>query len=345
MGSLQPVWFRWLVFILNLLTAIICVRIVYQEYQKVRTSSNNHENKYQKLLTISAFSVYILCTIYHILRMIRAFDCDGWAMTTNELSYFIMKIFITFYQIARLQYCFSAEQVHSKYGYSKYVFIWLYIHGVAILLFAIIDSSLEITSINGKYNVPYICHVVLDKTHSNWFNIGRFSWYVAWDVTVLVLYTWKCYQFYKKQRLFGNIDKSIVLRIKFILSKILFLTLLIFMESGILITLYYLDYSERSIASAVVYNICAAFVGLIDCYLIYLMRSHNDEQYIKFLMMLDNLKICICFKCFIDYGLHYTEKQRADQDHEKRRNTINTKTNVGKLPERMQTEMSAVSQV
>eukprot|EP01084_Bolivina_argentea_P199036 340639_1 len=140
--------------------------------------------------------------------------------------------FLTYYQIARLKYCFSAKYCE-KYGYSDRLFKILYIWGTIAILFGfIIDFIIYAEEDKGnlgciysatKWYVPLVYFV-----YSPLFYI--------WDWTVLVLYIIKMVQFTRKKSVIQNDMNDIVYqKVKFLLEKMLLLTIIYEVTGGIVL--------------------------------------------------------------------------------------------------------------
>ena len=181
---------------------------------------------------------------------------------------------ITMYQIVRLQYVFSANQVHSKkYGYSKYIFIVLYIYGVLLMLSLITAVWFAFNvEANGKYG----CSV--QSTEYATIILGIYSiGYLIWDLTVLFMYILK---FCQSRRRFVNTtspdNHTIFKKINFILTKILILTL-IYEIKGIS-SVFIIQFTSNTIINVVVIMTDEFVIALA----IYLMGEQNNDEYIMF---------------------------------------------------------------
>ena len=128
------------------------------------------------------------------------------------------------------------------------------------------------------------------------------AWYFVWEWSVIGLYIRKCHQFWSRKQ--GQ--EIVQLRIKFILSKILMLTIFIELSGSIIIVL--VDVFENSLVGVVCYCFLVTWDGCFVAYIMYLMLSHNDDEYFELIKLLNKIKVCICFKCFINQGLWYLEK-------------------------------------
>ena len=96
----------------------------------------------------------------------------------------IVQTFLTFYQIARLKYCFSTKN-SKQYGYSDKLFKFLYIFGVIVIICGVYiqfgNYTIYTSSKNGHFGCLY--------------SLQNFIWvliysalYYTWDWLVLSLY-------------------------------------------------------------------------------------------------------------------------------------------------------------
>ena len=311
---IEPTWFAWLCSIFMVLIIIAYSRIVWRDYKNLQQLKQDEHtySKYQNRLRIFALSTMIWCGVLGIAEIMRLLFCGPFAVSLVELAFFSIRIFTTFYQLARLQYCFSAQQIHSdKYGYSNKTFICLYISGIAMVLMLIIkfilDIILSVVNPNEVSKENFLCNVDHDANDSiiNTFDtlimaVSFFIFYLIWDWIIIILYIKKCYQFEKKSDNVGNMTESVKLRVKYILSKILFLTILIEIKTTLsLVSSQLLYIFPEFILYLILYWILAIFDGFVCTYLISLMLSHNDDKYIKFIVVIQKMKCHIQILIYI----------------------------------------------
>ena len=262
--------------------------------------------------------------------------------------FYLIRITITFYQTSRLQYTFSSEQIHStKYGLSKCTFALLYFNVICFIVIFIISTIADIAIMDVKYlSGRYVCVSAEGETFfGDWMTLF-FIWFLLWDWTVMGIYFYKCYQFARKNM--DNVDDKVKLRIKFILSKISFLTILLEIEAAIFLVLGRLNAVSKGtggIGLRVIGWMLISFDGLFCAYIVWLMLSHNDDKYVQFIKVLDRMKICCCFQWFINNVMLYSEeKQLGDVviEEEKAKDLTYTDHNI---PEKIQMEVSMASQM
>ena len=349
---LRPTWFRLLLSVLFLLVTFACSYIVWKEYHKRKQLTQSVDiSKYQKRLNI--FSMICLSLVASDATIhIFSFWLCGYTRPFSIYNWLAVRIFITFYQTARLQYCFSSDQVHSeKYGYSNGVFVWLFIQGAFLLIMITIDLILELTIKHVKsVNIAFRCSVDISFGTEYGLVDAIFDWvviiwYYVWDWTIIFLYIRKCYQFFRKNM--GTMDEIIAFRIKFILNRILLLTLLLEVDSLICIGIDNLYYRFPNVWTGLLQYIVTAFDELINAYFVYLMLSHNDDEYIKFIEIVEKLKLCncCCMKWVINNALLYGEEKQLESVRPRKQKTKDMTYTDHELPQRLKTQMVTQSKL
>ena len=130
--TFKPLWILLRLF--GYIVAVcFCGFIFIKEYSKRKTQISLHKTSiYQKLLNIWSLMIIIysiLTCIFAAISLIPIYIfCYLGTIFTSTL-WAHCKDLLTFYQIARLQYCFLNKQIHSKqYGYPQYLFYIYYIY-------------------------------------------------------------------------------------------------------------------------------------------------------------------------------------------------------------------------
>ena len=132
----------WLSRTLYPLTILILIRIIYKNVTKQAGQNNKvGHNIYQTWLNRFSLSsmVCIAFTLFfgitHKIPVICLYLNAKFAIITWTLS----RLTVTFYQIMRLKYCFSSQQVHSsKYGYNNWIFRVLFLWVTMLVAFMVI---------------------------------------------------------------------------------------------------------------------------------------------------------------------------------------------------------------
>ena len=248
-----------------------------------RIKNGNHYNFYDKMLDIWSSIFIFLVIINALLWMLAKLSVLClFTMVSASILQSNMKILLTCYQITRLQYCFSMQQIHSKkYGYSIYIFIILYIIGLLIscsFIILIIQMNYFIHDSYGCFNSWK------GPKQIQYLNYIQYTYY-AWDLTVLFLYIYKVIQVH----IFTNFNDDLIYkRIRFILKKIIFLTILY--EIGTLFYLLTTNYVDGEIMVLLIHLNC--WMDILLCsWIMYLMIEHNNHHYLRFIRIIS----CGCF--------------------------------------------------
>eukprot|EP01084_Bolivina_argentea_P274620 468131_1 len=337
----------WFTIATKLAVLLICLLICRKEYI-TRRQIDSASNFYQKRLNILSITALISILLW---SMVNIIDVCTPILFIKIFFFHIHKILITIYQIGRLEYCFSVDQVHSqKYGYSKALFIFLFSNGLLMIMWTTCDMILKLSLPHWIIQDQYTCQVLTKYSntefHTKYFVPIAFTWFVLWDWFVLLLYVVKICQFYHKKS-DENIPDSVIQRIKFILSKIILLTLLLQFFSGVSFWLYISRVRNLKIWFTVVGQLWIDIDAAITICLVYLMFVHNDKKYIKFIKLLNTVKVCICCRSCIKNALEYNDESQLAQSIERPTNKID-QTYTGydhDLPKPIEIEMSEQSKI
>ena len=278
------------------------------EYYKRKSSEKVvFLSKWTKITSALCIIVGTLFTLSSIIAPLKIFCSFG-----KPLQFLLITaqcVFMGFNQIARLYYCFSQNQVHTKKGYSDYLFLFMVIIGIGIVInmsifpWVWVDELCGGITVNGKYK--YIAPNVRDAPNANiWINFSMLV-YILWDFLTLLLYICKVLSF---RRFNTERNKEIYLRIMFILKKVVILTVLYEIPctwctlSGMVLdkVTESREYDEHPVVIfvAILYQISWQFASVILSLSVFLMQAHNDHEYHMFLKMLYNTRIYyICCGC------------------------------------------------
>ena len=188
--------------------------------QQTKTTTSHYEGLL-KFWGLMALITYPLAAIFAILNKTNII-CDCVMNVTMSL-FSLLLMPIQFYQVTRLQYTFSVQQIHSNWGYSKSTFIYLYLWGIFIIIYVIIFQIMFYKTVEIEMNGNlYGCD--RDKAFESSIRTPVFFVvyivYWAWDLLVLFLYIRKIRQFAKAS---SKIDQNVYSRVSYVLNKILFL--------------------------------------------------------------------------------------------------------------------------
>eukprot|EP01084_Bolivina_argentea_P270703 460366_1 len=295
--------FRWITTsLIGLLLMIINGHMLNNEIKKIKSGSARYTTKYLKLASVLCFSSGTIAGLSMFLKYFNGF-CY-FAEHFASIMPLFQPIFIGFYQLSRIFYCFSRNKVYSDKGYSNSLFIIMYVIGailaINVVLYSLKDMS-NICGINKKYQY-YFQPVYLSLGPATiwifWFSAIMLL-YLLWDITTMLLYLLKIKSF----KNYKNEDIHVYKRILSILYRVLIPTL--FYE--IMSLLFFVFYIVRFfVENVVVYFLLELlidlFLPIMYNYSMSLILEHNTSQYIKFLKFLYYFKlhfICCCCKYIV----------------------------------------------
>ena len=123
------------------------------------------------------------------------------------ICYTIQLVFMGYYQLCRLYYCFANSQIHSNKGYPKWLFIIMYAYGtvgcVLYIIFYFLDNTCRINDKFFFYSTPI--HISISSYAVTMVVLVISVGYLMWDIGTLVLYVSKIRAF----RRFKNSDPVI----------------------------------------------------------------------------------------------------------------------------------------
>eukprot|EP01084_Bolivina_argentea_P171721 297513_1 len=274
------------------LSALICIGIFCVEILN-RGHKKNTEPKWLNIWSLTT----IIASIFRLL-LLFAFTIPTICTIFNLIYYpphIAINVFLTFYQISRLQYCF-------KQNYSKYCFIFLYFIGVLIIcvIYSLRLSTYEVISM-GKNG----CYIQRDESYAYILSISIFTYYI-WDIFIIILYIYKILnlQTYAEEATHTKI--SDVKKINTFLRKILLLTICIEIITFVCATM-----AQMSAGSNILY-IYSSIEIVIIVLLLFLMLEHNIKVYHKVIHFLTSVNICCCCKKFV-YSTMLTQHKNNQQ--------------------------------
>ena len=205
-------------------------------------------------------------------------------------------IFIGFYQLDRLHFCFAQSKVYSNKGYPFWLFVIMYIIGSCILIansliFPYI-SIYRVTSCgindNGEYFEMYRIHPIFLNNLVDLIRAFNSLLYVFWDLLTLCLYVAKVITFRKFKQ-----DEIVWNRIVRFLSRIIILTMMYEIPFWLQI-LTTPTLTNRNI----IFYICGTLSMISWAFSIFLMQQHNTEYYKWFVSKIVGWKLhyicCLC---------------------------------------------------
>ena len=344
-GSKMSEWSYYFSVILIAISLLISLRLVQNEYYKRKKEKLFHlpDNIYKTWLDIWSLTVMCIPIIWFIIVLFQPVQSICKYITSIRFYlWHLNKYLITFYQIARLQYCFSVNQIHStKYGYSNLWFVFLYINGIGLIIFSLTLAIYYMIIPQWQYNHDIHGCIIIHGgdypylTMYHIISVMPFVWYYLWDWTVLLSYIIKITQFYRRK---VSVPETVSNRIKYILQKILFLTIIL--EVSFSCSAASWGFGQRI-------PVQLEFIwGIIDMLLtvniMYLMIDHNNEKYIKLIKTLHRIGIFICCNYFVENALKVYDEDNGDQENENKEQSMDTKSNKNNIPTPLHAQQNSV---
>eukprot|EP01084_Bolivina_argentea_P251921 422707_1 len=292
----------WLSIISLFISLLFSLFIIYRNYKHKKKSDNDtFQTQYLTLWSSITFITIIIGIIIFILNKFPII-CQ-YSMTLGFAAFISPKVFVTYFQLARLQLLFTADKLSHQFAYHKYLFIPLYFIGFIViissaLLIYIVPNHMTVSTDHKPDNICTAIQTYLSILLS--LSIGTL--FCIWAWVVVGLYVVKMVQL--KQQIGSNIHnqqiKDCLQKINFTLNKIVFLTLLmeivgICVGGGQLFITY-----DISVAWSIDFSITIS--------LMYLMREHNCKDYAKLLLLLNK---CGCIKCCCCCFRNLNKKERV----------------------------------
>eukprot|EP01084_Bolivina_argentea_P270697 460353_1 len=300
---------EWIpVCILGLFTLIINGFILMKEIQKRKAGNVTFASKF---LSFWSFLCILLGVLNGLVTFTRYFDEFCYFMWYfQEIFFSNQAVIMGFYQLSRLSYCFSKNKM-----YPNNIFIIMYIIGVIIILGSLVNPLLNgdiptHCGIDQSYNY-YVKYLDFEsQTVHNILGALLMFVYLLWDITTLLLYTFKIHSFKKLKINSKNID--MYKRILSTLHKILIITVFYEIMLFIIFSIF--------ILFMIVYETLYHFIGFVEItgslasilcsYCAFIMLEHNNYEYIKFLTIISFFKLdylCCCYKYVVSDELNASE--------------------------------------
>ena len=307
----------WIVrLVMGMIGFAITGRVLYYEVKKRRLPSTQFHSHYLRWTSAVCVWTAPIPPLLFIFGVIPGF-CMIRFSGSIVISY-TQIVFLSFYQLSRLHYCFSNQQLHGKKGYPQWIFILMVIIGFMLwisvvtlqLLVDILPSKCRYTG-NGFLFYRYGDRAILfdrdswdlSQIYWIWVNAVSASGH-TWDLVILLMYLHKIWQIRKAHKSKENRVWDNVLSI---LHRIVIITVFYTICSlflSILFTLSRLTLSsENMLIDAIVYELetygIITATNLLYFFSILLMMQHNTHIYVVFLCFLRrfHLKYC-CFCCY-----------------------------------------------
>ena len=249
------------------------------------------------------------------------------------LSLFIMSlyfqfVFMGFYQLSRLYYCFANDKIHSKKGYHNCVFIIMYSIGVIFMVIICPIDAIHIIhhcGIDNKwlYHTPQTS-LFYERLHfPEWLIFLSLGMMATWDLITLVLYVLKIRMLYRTRKNMvtnsrsdsptGSTNDHVQTRIVSILYKIVIITL--FYQFTL-----FIGSSANAVEGFGWFHHAINFVSwhiqtLTLTFCMFIMMDHNQSTYYSFLRVLYLTKLywigCCCCKHMVIQQLNAMKEQNV----------------------------------
>ena len=314
------------------------------EISSRKASTTKFTTKSLKYSSISCISFGFLSLFTLFLSHFDGFCHFG--ILLKDIFVQIQLLSMGFYQISRLYYSFSNEQIHSNKGYPKWLFNLMITIGVFLCINFPLSSILSphIVSLKSECYVNTKFQYVAISADPDFGVAGQYGliWfifvsilYIVWDISTLLLYACKIRSF----RQFKESQPIVYKRIVSILQKIFFLSL--FYEIVTVICIFILIIFGLIGLDSHVFDVLAAvlacFVPLAFSCSIYFMMEHNRDKYVTFLRYIHCFRLYLCCCCcghiFIDQledldgeSQKLSVDQKAHQNDEKSYDSTKTCT-------------------
>ena len=221
-------------------------------------------------------------------------------------------LFMGFYQLSRLHYCFSQNSAHHQNGYPQWIFIVMVTVGsllmasYAILTFlghplhSTCDFKRDYTFQWEYMDSSILFQGDLKKQKNSFYTFYNIICVAAllWDLTTLLLYCYKINAFRKIPTLQQN---AVWRKIMFILQHILVITLFYQISFLVIVAalraVVYVPHIGRTASYTILNALIGSFTVLYSISM-YLMMEHNTEAYVRFLRCFKRTYLkYICFCC------------------------------------------------
>ena len=328
---LEPIeWISWI--ISGLFVMIINIVIIKKERKKRKSTPIQHLNKLLKILPLMCMISGALYGFSLFVTFFPGFCYLNTRVPTLMLN--VQGVTMGFYQLTRIYYCFSQNQVYSTKGYSNCLFGAMGLYGIIYIICSnvylwFLSSYPSVCGIN-QQNQFFIQLDISVFTTSTYVTVALLSGsisvsYFIWDLTTFFLYVCKVRSFkkYKSEQKIHNRIMSILMRI-IILTSLYYVASVMFMIPQLFIvpesqqknTIDYFVWISWAIGSAV--------LSITDSYSIFMMQEHNTKEYVSFLRVFH--VCCCCCISRIKYEIQSFEEEENVEKTDKNENTSKYET-------------------
>eukprot|EP01084_Bolivina_argentea_P090339 162822_1 len=308
----------WIIYPISIAVMLYIMKMNF-DHKKDYEAANKvlNDNKFYRWLMIFSLAVMVSLTAQMTFYLSHKIPYVCLATYILQTPFYTLSgVLITYYQIARLQYCFSASQTYNQYGIHQGVFIFLYVFGAILPLSTLVLTYYGQSVTTAGY---FGCHWVFQPIFNGVVVPIILLYYICYDFLVLGIYICKIHQIRRKQ----NFNDTVSLRINYILDKIKILTIIYEIKSiGVIVSAMMIGFDLYVLTIALpIINCIDVIYSFIT---IYLMQEHNENAYMKLIAFVSNHKIICCVCCCkraINDAIEYTKDGGTD-DKQKKTNDI-----------------------
>ena len=304
--------------LLGLFGFAITSRLLRSEIKKRRLPTTHFSSKYLRIASAVCFwcgpisPALLICSVIPGFCMMRFIG--------STMTFYTQILFLSFYQLSRLHYCFSNQQLHAKKGYPFWVFILMVIIGInlwisGLMLHIFVDTLPSKCGFTNDISFFYQfrARAIMfdgDSWEDEWMAEMYYSWNFLqslsghiWDLVILLLYLFKIWRIGKAHK---SKENRVWENVLFILHRIViitvFYTICSLLVSMLYTTLGMIELSENTVTDSILIELRSsgmiAAYNLLYFFSILLMMDHNTNIYVVFLRFLHRFRLkYICFCC------------------------------------------------
>ena len=292
----SPLWFWLTSTLISFMCFILALLIFLRERRKRNRDDLLISFKYLSIFSHLCIALGPVVTLLYCGAYI-----PGICVVSNFLmspAGFLLLATMEYYQLSRLYYCFSRNQVHSDSGYPDWVFAVLFTVSTIWLLTVIaISYTWFPTECIIEPNGMVMIKGIYAPPHRKWISWINLMYGVV-ELITLFLYWYKVRSLrtYENQQ-----DGSVHDRIQSVLHRVLILTFFYLFIGALLTTLKFVGRVasvEGIIKERPFGNWVFSVMHLSISYSMFLMQDHNTSEYVAFLRFVRRYKCIWCFCCF-----------------------------------------------
>ena len=216
-------------------------------------------------------------------------------------SLFMQIVAMECYQLSRLYYCFSRDQVHSDKGYPKWIFCALLF---VLTMWFSVSVAIRLTEVTTECGIHGDGNAVMEGLLL--FAVPSWVWMIPntlfciFEFTTVSLYWFKVLAM--RSLICRNETNCAVFdRIQSVLHRVLILTYFYVAVNGMMVMV---SYAATIVVDAGLIPLNISWIwpysinSVAISYSMFLMQDHNISEYIAFLRFIKRYKCGLCFCCF-----------------------------------------------